>query len=274
MKKFNIRKGIFLKSKDTIYKRNYTLTFILFLFLLLRTFISIYLSLNNKGNLYTIFYPLIYIIISIIIFYNIENIYYNLIKNKKTSSYIFNNIINYCLIISLLLPEDILIYKILIINIISVIIKILTKNYLNPIVIPFIILNINTPIWNITNTFYIIYLSLCILSFIYLILKKYIKYKIPITYLITLILLGIIINLDITNYLNILPFILLFILPHNESTSVKHNMQIIYGIFASIITILTNNIFIAILIANIVYLIYILIFEIKTTNLFNLKIEY
>lgn len=274
MRKYNTRKGIFIKSKDSIYKRNYIVTFILFLFLLLRMFINIYLSLNNKGNLYTVFYPLMYIIISILIFYNTCNIYYHLIKNKKSSSYIFNNIINYSLVISLLLPENIILYKVLLVNIISVLIKILTKNYLNPIIIPLIIFNITLNTYNITNTFYIIYLSLCTLSFIYLSIKKYLKYSISLSYFIALIPLSIILNIDIINYLNILPFILLFILPHNESTPVKYNIQIIYGIIASILTLTFNNIFIAILIINIIYIIYILIFEIKITNLFNLKIEY
>ena len=107
------------------------------------------------------------------------------------------------------------------------------------------------------NNFESISILLCIISFAYLTIKKVIKWRIPVSYVITVFILSMVIDVNIA--LNLLLFGAIFIATDSPTSPITNYGQIIGGIILGIITIiikyLTNfyaDVVISILIFNVI----------------------
>lgn len=84
MKKFKTRKGNFIKSPNSTSKMMYSILIVLVSFIIFGVFKNgIYPAVKGYGNLYTVFKPLIYIIIPAITCLLVEYLYYLIKKDKK-----------------------------------------------------------------------------------------------------------------------------------------------------------------------------------------------
>lgn len=299
MKNFNIRKGNFIKSQNSTSNMMYTVLIVLVPFIIFATFKNgIYPAIKGYGNLYTVFKPLIYIILPGIITMIVEYIYYILKKDKKSFYQLFGETyallpgIFLGLIISINTPIYILIIGAIIASVskiifggfgknklnpalvgalfITVIFSSLTEGYLNPYETD--VISSATPLSNMTATSYLVTYDnlvkpygslltlffgnipgaigetssfLCIVALIYLIYKKIIKWRIPISYILSVAVISLIICLtkDIGLWFilfNILSGGLLFgatFMATDPVTSpISHRGQILGGIFLGITT--------------------------------------
>lgn len=312
-----------MKSKNSTSKMMYNLLISLIPFIIFATYKNgIYPSLHNHGNLYLVFKPLIYIIISMLVGLTTEYLYYLLIKkDKKSIIYLIEESfaiipgIFIALIISINTPIWLIILASVLASLSKMIFGGLGKNKLNPALFGslFIIvifsnmvggyLNLYeidtvttaTPLSNMMGTGYVITYDnlvkpfgslfnffigtipgaigetsslLCIIAFIYLVVNKVIKWRIPVSYILTVTLISLIVCLTkeigawfiLFNLLSGgLLFGAVFMATDPVTTPISHNGQISAGIILGILTMyiryLTHypeGVLISILILNII----------------------
>ena len=322
MKNFNIRKGNYLKSPIGTSNMMYTILIVLTPFIIFGTFKNgIYPAIKGYGNLYTVFKPLIYILIPAVTCLITEYLYYLIKKDKKNIFEIFGD--SYAiipgvflgLITSINTPIWLLILGATIASLSKLLFGGFGKNKLNPALVgalfvtvifssylggylnPYEIDTISsaTPLANMTASSYVATYDnivkpygtlwtfffgnipgaigetsslLCIVALIYLTYKKTIKWRIPLSYILSVTLISFIICItkDIEFWFilfNLLSGGLLFgatFMATDPVTSpMSHNGQVIGGIFLGIITMiiryltpLPEGVLISILIFNII----------------------
>lgn len=264
---YKVRKGVYLKDKNNTYNMMYTMLITLIPFIILSTIYNgIYPVINGKGNLYTAFKPLIFVVFSSLTNILTEYLYYILKRNKKSINYLLTE--SFAIIpgvlLSIITPLNTPLYILIIASLISSIYKLLTgsfaKNKLNITLIGYLVIfiyNYNNytlivgPYEIITNI-----LSLGVL--IYLIIKENIKYRIPLYSIITIIILSLILKNNIYNLLSgYIIFQLILIAPDNITSPLSYRGQTLGGILLGIISVLLINrtninetIFLAILVFN------------------------
>lgn len=249
MKKFNIRKGNFIKDNNTTYNLMYSIVLVLIPLIIFSIYKNgIYPTIKGEGSLYLVFKPLIFILISSVLGTLVEYIYYKIKKKDKTvlSLLVEDYSIIPGIFISLVIPINTPIWLLAVGSIISSLSKVVMggigKNRLNPALVGafFIIIIFQsytggylnpyeldtvssaTPLTNVTASGYVITYDnlvkpygsllnffignipgavgetsslLCILAFIYLTYKKVIKYRITISYILTVAVMSLIICL-------------------------------------------------------------------------------
>ncbi len=321
MKNFKTRKGNYMKSNNSTSNMMYTILIVLVPFIIFGTFKNgIYPAVLGYGNLYTVFKPLIYVVVPALTCLLTEYLYY-LIKNDKKSFYqLFGE--SYAIIpgvfLGLITSINTPIWLLILGSIIASLSKLLFggfgKNKFNPALVGALLVTVifasylggylnpyetdvissATPLSNMTASGYVITYEnlvspygslwtfffgnrpgaigetcsfLCIVALIYLIYKKTIKWRIPISYLlsVTVISLIICITKDIGLWFvlyNLLSGGLLFgatFMATDPVTSpISHTGQIIGGVFLGVSTMfiryltpLPEGVLISILIFNI-----------------------
>lgn len=322
MKNFNIRKGGYLKDPNGTHNMMYTVLIILSIFTLFATFKNgIYPVIKGYGNLYTVFKPLIYIIIPSITCIITEYIYYLIKKKKKSFFELFGEDFAILpgvfigLITSINTPIWLLILGSIIASLSKVLLGGFGNNKLNPALVGALFITVimssqlggylnpyevdtissATPLSNMTASSYVITYDnlvkpygtlltflfgnipgaigetssfLCIIAFIYLTYKKIIKWRIPVSYILSVVVISLImcITKDIGLWFvlfNLLSGGLLFgavLMATDPVTSPITNLgQIIGGIILGILTMifryltpLPEGVLVSILIFNII----------------------
>lgn len=139
MKKFNIRKGNYLKSKNKTGNMMYDILICLIPFIIFATYKNgIYPAIKGYGNLYLVFKPLIYIALSSLICLLTEYLYYLIKREKKSFYFLFND--SYAIIpgvfLGLIIPINTPLWLIILGSFIASLSKMimggLGKNKLNP----------------------------------------------------------------------------------------------------------------------------------------------
>lgn len=322
MKNFNIRKGNYIKSSNNTSNMMYTILVVLIPFIIFGTFKNgIYPAVKGYGNLYTVFKPLIYVIIPAIICLLVEYFYYLLKKDRKSFYELFDE--KYAiipgvfigLITSINTPIWLLILGSIIASLskllfggfgknkfnpalvgglfITVIFSSLIGGYLNPYEVD--VISSATPLSNMTASGYVATYDniispygtlftfffgnmpgaigetssfLCIVALIYLIYKKIIKWRIPISYLLSVAVISLIICLikDIGPWFVIfnllsggLLFGATFMATDPVTSPISHTGQIVGGIILGILTMsiryltpLPEGVLVSILIFNVI----------------------
>lgn len=321
MKKFKIRKGNYIKDKNSTTNMMYTLLIALIPFIIFATYKNgIYPAILGYGSLYSVFKPLIYVVIPSLICLFTEYLYYLVRKDKKSLYFLFSESFAIIpgvflgLIISINTPLWLLALGAFIASLsklimggfgknklnpalagsffITVIFSSLTGGYLNSYEVD--VISSATPLSNMTASSYLATYEnlvspygsllsfffgnipgaigetsalLCIMAFIYLTFKKIIKWRIPISYVTTVIVISLVIALtkDIGLWFilyNILSggllFGAVFMATDPVTTPLTKNGQIIGGIILGILTMgiryltpLPEGVLISILILNI-----------------------
>lgn len=342
MKKFNIRKGSFMKSKNSTSNMMYTIIVILVPFIIFGIFKNgIYPAIKGYGNLYTVFKPLVHIIVPSLICIVVEYLYYLVRKDKRNFYQLFGE--SYAIIpgvfLGLITSLNTPIWLLVVGSVIASLSKLLCggfgKNKLNPALVGGLFVTIifssyvngylnlyeldaissATPLSNMTASSYLVTYDnlvspygtlltfffgnipgaigetssfLCIIALVYLIYKKIIKWRIPISYILSVAVISLIICLikDIGLWFilfNLLSGGLLFgatFMATDPVTSpLSHTGQVIGGIILGIITMairyltpLPEGVLISILIFNILT-IFINKLSIKLYGKKNLKIS-
>lgn len=249
MKKFSTREGNFMKSKNSTSKMMYTVLIILVPFIIFGTFKNgIYPAVQGYGNLYTVFKPLIYIVIPALTCLIVEYLYYLIKKDKKSISILFGE--HYAIIpgvfLGLITSINTPIWLLILGSIISSLSKLIFggfgKNKLNPALAGALFVTVifssflggylnpyeidvissATPLSNMTASSYLITYDnlvapygtlwtfffgnmpgaigetcsfLCIVALIFLIYKKVVKWRIPVAYLLSVVVISLIICL-------------------------------------------------------------------------------
>ena len=322
MREFKIKNGNYLKDKNKTSTMMYTILIILSFFILFSTYKNgIYPVIKGYGNLYLIFKPLIFAIVSSVVGIITEYLYYLIRRNKKSFYKLFNE--EYAIIpgvfLSLIISINTPIYLLILGSIIASLSKVLTggfgKNKLNPALVGSLFITIifsslvggylnpyevdslssATPLSNMTASSYVITYDklvapfgsllnfffgnipgsigetsalLCIVSFIYLTYKKIIKWRIPVYYVLTVVLISLIICLtkDIGLWFilfNILSggllFGAVFMATDPVTTPITHVGEVLSGILLGVITMiiryltpLPEGVLISILIVNLI----------------------
>ena len=286
MSKFNIKNGPFIKNKNTT--TNIMCNFLIGLipFIIFATIKNgIYPSIKGYGNLYLVFKPLICSIVSILTGIITEYIFYYLKGNKKSFYNLFFE--EYALVpsllLSLIIPFNTPLYILIIASIITSLSKVLMggfgktkinpaligslfitlvlgtslKLYLNPYEVDMINLSHNISLsnlllgmsyGNIGETSNII----CIIVFIYLVLTKIIKWRISISYVVSVIIISSLIclinRIDIYFIINNvltggLLFGAIFLAADPITTPITNKGQVISGILLGIMTIIFRYVF-------------------------------
>lgn len=322
MKKFKVRKGNFLKSKNSTSNMMYNLLICLIPFIIFATYKNgIYPVIKGYGNLYLVFKPLIFVVIASFSCIMVEYLYYLIIrKERKTFNYLFSE--SFALIpgvfIGLIIPINTPIWLLILGSMIASLSKMLMgglgKNKLNPALVGSLFITIifssfaggylnpleldtissATPLANMTASSYVLTYDnlvspygnlldfffgnipgsvgetssfLCIIAFIYLVVNKVIKWRIPISYIGTVIIMSLIMCLskDIGLWFigfNILSggllFGAVFMATDPVTTPISHEGQIIAGILLGLLTMairyltpLPEGVLVSILIVNI-----------------------
>ena len=139
MREFKVKNGNYLKDKNNTSTMMYTILIILSFFILFSTYKNgIYPVIKGYGNLYLIFKPLIFAIVSSVVGIITEYLYYLIRRNKKNFYKLFNE--EYAIIpgvfLSLIISINTPIYLLILGSIIASLSKVLTggfgKNKLNP----------------------------------------------------------------------------------------------------------------------------------------------
>lgn len=139
MGEFKIKNGNYIKDKNNTSTMMYTILIILSFFILFSTYKNgIYPVIKGYGNLYLIFKPLIFAIVSSVVGIITEYLYYLIRRNKKSFYKLFNE--EYAIIpgvfLSLIISINTPIYLLILGSIIASLSKVLTggfgKNKLNP----------------------------------------------------------------------------------------------------------------------------------------------
>lgn len=299
MKEFKVRKGNFLKSKNSTSNMMYTILVVLIPFIIFSTYKNgIYPIIKGYGNLYLVFKPLIFASVASLFCIVTEYLYYYIKKNKRSFFKLFSE--SYAIIpgvfLSLIIPINTPLWLIILGSIIASLSKVLMgglgKNKLNPALVGSLFITVifssltggylnpyevdvissATPLTNMTASGYLVTYDnlvtpygnllnflfgnipgavgetcslLCIVSFIYLTYKKIIKWRIPVSYISTVIIISIIIcitkNIGIWFILfNILSggllFGAVFMATDPVTTPITKKGQIISGILMGIIT--------------------------------------
>lgn len=322
MKKFSTREGNFMKSKNSTSNMMYTILVVLVPFIIFGTFKNgIYPAVKGYGNLYTVFKPLIYIILPAVISLLVEYLYHLIKKDKKSFYELFGE--SYAilpgvflgLVTSINTPLWLLSLGAIIASLSKMLFGGLGKNKLNPALVGSLFITVifsslvggylnpyeadvissATPLSNMTASSYLVTYEnlvspygtlwtfffgnmpgaigetssfLCIVALIYLIYKKVIKWRIPVSYLLSVALISLImcITKDIGLWFvmfNLLSGGLLFgatFMATDPVTSpMSHTGQVIGGIILGILTMviryltpLPEGVLISILIYNII----------------------
>ena len=287
MREFKVRNGSYLKSKNKTSDMMYTILIILSFFILFSTYKNgIYPVIKGYGSLYLVFKPLIFAVVASITGLLTEYLYYLIRKNKKSIYELFTE--NYAIIpgvfLSLVISINTPLYLVILGSIIG---------YLNPYEVDTI--SSATPLSNMTAGSYVLTYDklvapfgsllnfffgnipgaigetsslLCVVSFIYLTYKKMIKWRIPVSYVLTVVLISsvICITKDIGLWFilfNILSggllFGAVFMATDPVTTPITNTGQLISGVFLGIITMfiryltpLPEGVLISILIVNLI----------------------
>lgn len=322
MKNFNVRKGNFMKSKNSTSSMMYSVLIVLVPFIIFGTFKNgIYPAVMGYGNLYTVFKPLIYIVIPALICILTEYLYYFIKKDKKNFYQLFGE--SYAiipgvflgLITSINTPMWLLILGSIIASLSKLLFGGLGKNKLNPALVGSLFVTVifssfiggylnpyevdvissATPLSNMTASGYLATYDnlvspygtlwtfffgnmpgaigetssfLCIVALIYLIYNKIIKWRIPISYLLSVAVISLIICLTKDIGLWFVLFNLLsggllfgatFMATDPVTSPMSHTGQIIGGVILGIITMviryltpLPEGVLISILIFNVI----------------------
>ena len=324
MKNFNIRKGNYIKSQNSTSNMMYTILVILVPFIIFGTFKNgIYPVIKGYGNLYTVFKPLIYVIVPALICLLVEYLYYLLKKDRKKIYELFGE--NYAiipgvflgLITSINTPIWLLILGSIIASLsklifggfgrnklnpalvgglfVTVIFSSLIGGYLNPYEVD--VVSSATPLSNMTASGYVVTYDnlvkpygtlltfffgnipgavgetcsfLCIVALIYLTYKKIIKWRIPVSYILSITVISLIICLTKDIGLWFVLFNLLsggllfgatFMATDPVTSPMSHTGQVIGGIILGILTMairyltpLPEGVLVSILIYNIITL--------------------
>lgn len=322
MKNFKIRKGNYIKSTNSTSNMMYTILIILVPFIIFGTFKNgIYPAIKGYGNLYTVFKPLIYIIIPALTCIITEYIFYIIKKDKKNIYKLFAE--SYAIIpgvfIGLITSINTPIWLLVLGGVIASLSKLLFegfgKNKLNPALVgalfvtvifssylggylnPYEIDTISsaTPLSNMTASSYVATYDnvvkpygtlwtfffgnipgaigetssfLCIVALIYLIYKKTIKWRIPVSYITSVAVISLIICITKDIGLWFILFNLLsggllfgatFMATDPVTSPMSHEGQVIGGIILGITTMiiryltpLPEGVLISILIFNII----------------------
>ena len=322
MKEFSVRKGNFMKSKNSTSNMMYCVLIVLVFFIVFSVFnIGIYAVIKGYGNLYTVFKPLLYVVIPSLVCILTEYIYYFIIKDKKSFYELFGE--SYAIIpgvfLGLITSINTPIWLLILGSIIASLSKLLFggfgKNKFNPALVGGLFITVilssfiggylnlyevdvissATPLSNMTASGYVVNYEnlvspygtlltfffgnipgaigetssfLCIIALIYLIYNKIIKWRIPISYILTVTIISLVIcitkNIGLWFVLfNILSGGLLFgatFMATDPVTSpMSHTGQIIGGIFLGITTMfiryltpLPEGVLISILIFNVI----------------------
>lgn len=321
MKKFNIRKGSFMKSKNSTSNMMYTIIVILVPFIIFGIFKNgIYPAVKGYGNLYTVFKPLVHVVVPSLICIVVEYLYYLVRKDKRSFYQLFGE--SYAIIpgvfLGLITSLNTPIWLLVLGSAIASISKLLCggfgKNKLNPALVGGLFVTIifssyvngylnpyevdvisgATPLSNMTASGYVINYEnlvspygsllsfffgnipgaigetssfLCIIALVYLIYKKIIKWRIPVSYILSVIVISLIICLTKDIGLWFILFNLLsggllfgatFMATEPVTSPLSHTGQVIGGIILGIITMairyltpLPEGVLISILIFNI-----------------------
>ena len=247
--------GPFIRSNDSSEKMKIRLLIALIPFILFSFYkngISLYI--NDKAGILGLLYPLIFVFVGIISSVVFEIIYL-LIKKEKIKDCDFDNIL-LGLILSLILPINIPIYVLILGVLVSVLCNKLLKYDINTTLIGYVFIALLFSSYfnsydmksslSIDN-FMIINLVLCFLGFIYLILTNTIKWRIPIMYIITVLLITYVIgtSLDQSLYYPIyhllnggLLFSSIYIATDSSTSCVTPIGQVLQGIFLGILTVI------------------------------------
>lgn len=262
MKKFNIKNDIFIKNNDSNLINYYYLLGILIIFVIFNTFsYGIYNVISNNANFLLVFRPLFNVFISCFICITLEYLLYY-IKDKRVSiTYLFRN--RRCAVegflLSIILPSTIPIYILIIGSVVVSLIKFISdyykKYYVNYIGIGLLITSIFMYLddfsfnYFINNSFFIVYVSLLIVSFLYLSKKGIIKARVIISILLSMFLFIFITflfgNLNIyflkETFLNSnLLFIIVFIFGNTIFSPTEKIFQLISGNIMGIVFALFN----------------------------------
>ncbi len=322
MKKFKTREGNFMKSKNSTSNMMYTVLIVLVPFIIFGTFKNgIYPAVKGYGNIYTVFKPLLYIIIPALVCLLVEYLYYLIKKDKKSFSELFGK--SYAvlpgvflgLITSINTPLWLLILGAVIASISKMIFGGLGKNKLNPALVGALFVTVifssflggylnpyeadvissATPLSNMTASSYLVTYDnlvspygslltfffgnmpgaigetcsfLCIVALIYLIYAKVIKWRVPISYLLSVALISLIICITKDIGLWFVLFNLLsggllfgavFMATDPVTSPMSHTGQVIGGILLGILTMairyltkLPEGVLVSILIYNVI----------------------
>lgn len=322
MKNFSMRKGNFMKSKNNTSNMMYSVLVVLVPFIIFGTFKNgIYPAVKGYGNLYTVFKPLIYIVIPALVCILTEYIYYLIKKDKKSFYQLFGE--SYAiipgvflgLITSINTPICILILGSFIASLSKLLFGGFGKNKLNPALVGSLFVTVilssfiggylnpyevdvissATPLSNMTAGGYVVNYSnlvkpygslltfffgnipgaigetssfLCIVALIYLIYNKIIKWRIPVSYILTVTVISFIICITKDIGLWFVLFNLLsggllfgatFMATDPVTSPMSHTGQIVGGIILGIITMviryltpLPEGVLISILIFNVI----------------------
>lgn len=322
MKKFNVRRGNFMKSKNSTTNMMYNLLIALIPIIIFTTYKNgIYPAIKGYGNLYSVFRPLIFASLPSLFCLLTEYLYFAFIKHEKKSIYyLFSE--SYAIIpgvlLGLIIPLGTPLWLLIIGSIIASLSKMLMgglgKNKLNPALTGSLFITIifasltsgylnayeldtissATPLSNMTASSYTITYNnlvspygnlwnfffgnipgavgetcslLCLVAFIYLVITKVIKWRIPVSYIGTITIISLIICL----IKNVGPWFILFNLLSGGllfgavfmatdpvTTPIGHLGQIISGIIMGILTMfiryltpLPEGVLISILIVNV-----------------------
>ena len=325
MKNFSVRKGNFMKSTNSTSNMMYTVLIALVPIIIFSLYKNgIYPAVKGYGNLYTVFKPLLYIIIPAIVSMLVEYIYYIIKKNKKNFYELFGETyamipgIFLGLIVSINTPIWLLIVGSIIASTSKIIFGGFGKNKLNPALVGSFFITVvfssllggylnpyetdvissATPLSNMTASSYLVTYDnlvkpygtlltmlfgnipgaigetssfLCIVALIFLIYKKIIKWRIPISYLISVAVISLIICITKDIGLWFIPFNLLsggllfgatFMATDPVTSPIGKTGQVIGGIFLGISTMiiryltpLPEGVLISILLFNILTII-------------------
>ena len=311
-----------MKSKNSTSNMMYTVLLVLVPFIIYGTFKNgIYPTIKGYGNLYTVFKPLIYIIIPALICLLVEYIYYLIKKDKKSFSQLFGE--SYAiipgvflgLITSINTPIWLLIIGALIASLSKMIFGGLGKNKLNPALVGALFVTVifssslggylnpyetdvissATPLSNLTASSYLVTYDnlvapygtlwtfffgnmpgaigetcsfLCIVALIFLIYKKTIKWRIPVSYLLSITVISLILCLTKDIGLWFVLFNLLsggllfgavFMATDPVTSPMSHTGQVIGGVILGILTMtiryltkLPEGVLVSILIYNVI----------------------
>ena len=264
---YKVRKGIYLKDKNNTYNMIYTMLITTIPFIILSTIYNgIYPVINGEGSLYTVFKPLIFVVVSSLTNILTEYLYYLLKQKKKSINYLLTE--SFAIIpgvlLSIITPLNTPLYILILGSFISSIYKLLVggfaKNKLNTTLIGYLVIFIYN--YNnytlIVGPYEIITNILSVGVLIYLIIKENIKYRIPLYSILTILILSLILNINIYNLLSgYILFQLILIAPDNITSPLSHRGQLVGGILLGIISFLLINItninetiFLAILVFN------------------------
>ena len=251
--------GTFLKTDNKTTKMMIRILIALIPIIIFSIYRNGYLHYKSMNtSLFTIIYPLIFILIGGFVCFFIELILNFIFKKKKYNSFLYSFI--YGLILALILPIKTPIYILIVGAVITATVKFLferfEKNIFNPALIGYIFIavvfsnvlssNFDFNGYQIDNMLKFEAI-LCLISYIYLAITKTIKWKIPLTYISSVLVITYVIgNLlgkdliyPVFQMLNgLLLFGSIFIATDPATSTVTPIGQILQGMFLAIFTVL------------------------------------